>query len=358
MPVALLVRLPKSPTRHQYKFKTIEKSKAMFDNKLMCMSPSQRVFKLFLLILCVGLLFPIQTIFASEPILPLPQGIELNKKLVQLGNKLFHEPALSKNNSISCASCHNIKMGGDDGMPVSIGVGGARGGRNSPTVLNSGLLFAYFWDGRAATLEEQAEGPIHNPIEMASNWEEVTAKLSANSEYVKLFNQSFEDGITSKNIQTAIATFERSLITPNAPIDRYLQGDENALSDEQKKGYQLFKDYGCSACHQGVLIGGNMFQKIGIFRTLKELEIKEDLGRFMVTKNPADKYSFKVPSLRNIALTAPYFHDGQTSNLTEAVKIMAAAQLGQEIPDSDIKKIVAFLHALTGDIPDPHNDNN
>lgn len=235
-------------------------------------------------------------------------------------------------------------------MPTSVGIGGAMGTFNSPTVFNSGFNFAQFWDGRAATLEEQAAGPIHNPIEMGSNWQEVLAKLNTDRDYIKDFDSVYPDGITPDNIVDAIATFERTLVTPDSRFDQYLLGDENALSDGEKKGYQLFQDYGCTSCHQGINIGGNMFQRFGILKGyFKDNKItSSDLGQFNVTGLEEDRHVFKVPGLRNIAVTQPYFHDGSATTLEEVVLTMGLYQLGRIIPKTDIDLIVAFLHTLTG----------
>jgi cytochrome c peroxidase len=287
----------------------------------------------------------------GEPIMPVALLVKLDEKKVNLGEELFNDPRLSRDNSISCASCHSLEKGGTDQLALSTGIGGKTGVVNAPTVFNSVYNFKQFWDGRAETLEEQIDGPTHNPLEMDSNWTEIIAKLEASPNYVQAFSAIYADKIQGDNIKNAIATFERSLITPNARFDRYLRGQDNALTDEEKQGYQLFKSYGCVSCHQGVNIGGNLFQKFGLmgnyFAGRKVL--KSDFGRFNVTGNEADKYVFKVPSLRNVALTAPYFHDGSASQLEDAVMTMSFYQLGRPLTLNERDAIVKFLKTLSGE---------
>ncbi|HEX6706627.1 MAG TPA: cytochrome-c peroxidase [Albitalea sp.] len=289
---------------------------------------------------------------ADEPILPIPPAPALDARKLALGQALFHDKRLSNDNTLSCASCHDLSRGGVDGRSSSIGIGGAKGPINAPTVFNSSLNFRQFWDGRAASLEEQAAGPVHNPLEMGSNWAEVLGKLSRDAPLVEQFKAAYPDGLQSRNIQDAIATFERSLTTPNARIDRYLRGDKSALSPDELRGYQLFKAFGCVACHQGVNVGGNMFQTFGVmgdYFTRRGSVTAADLGRYNVTRNDADRYAFKVPSLRNVAVTAPYFHDGSARTLNEAVDVMFKYQLGRSAAAQDKELIVKFLHTLTGE---------
>lgn len=291
-----------------------------------------------------------QPAFAGEPLQPLPPAAKIHPDKTALGKRLFHDPQLSADNSISCASCHNLETGGVDGIPRSIGIGGQMGGVNAPTVYNSCFNFKQFWDGRAGSLEEQAAGPVHNPIEMGSDWTQVIAKLRQDSTYVAAFNALYPDGIQGRNIQDAIAAFERILVTPSR-FDRYLHGDETAITENEKKGYVLFKSYGCTACHQGINVGGNMFQKLGFFGDYFKDRGKTtpaDQGRFNVTGKEKDRHRFKVPSLRNAALTAPYFHHGEVDTLDQAVDLMSRYQLGRKIPPKDKRLIVEFLHALTG----------
>lgn len=290
---------------------------------------------------------------ASGPISPIPDVIpNLDPKKVALGSALFHETSLSHDNTIACASCHQLARGGMDGVQYSIGIRGQPSGINTPTVFNSGFNFRQFWNGRAKTLEEQAAGPIHNPLEMGSNWTEVIPKLKQDPAYVTAFSQSYKNGITSVNIADALATFVRSLITPNSRFDKYLKGDAKAITPYELSGYVLFTSYGCISCHQGMNIGGNMYEKLGIMRdyfTDRGNITEADLGRYVLTKDPADMNEFKVPSLRNIALTAPYLHDGTAQTLEDVVVIMGRYQLGIPLPNEDVSRIVAFLLTLTGE---------
>jgi cytochrome c peroxidase len=289
----------------------------------------------------------------NEAIRPLPSKQQLNPELVALGDRLFHDARLSQDNSISCASCHQLSTGGTDRMARSVGIGGARGNIKAPTVYNSGFNFVQFWDGRAVTLEEQVSGPVHNPLEMASSWPEVITKLRADPLLLKAFEALFPDGITEQAIAFAIAEFERSLVTSGSPFDRWLQGDEDAINAFEFKGYLLFKSYGCISCHQGINAGGNLFAYMGAMGDYfadRGGEISDaDMGRFNVTRKEQDKHFFKVPSLRLAAINPPYFHDGSVENLSQAVRIMGLYQLGREIPQQDIDAIVAFLHTLVGD---------
>ena len=288
----------------------------------------------------------------DEPIKPLPLKLTLDARKVELGKALFHDKRLSKDNSIACASCHDLAKGGADGKPTAVGIGGQVGPINTPTVLNSSFNFRQFWNGRAATLEEQAAGPVHNPGEMGSNWDEVLAKLRQDAALVGKFTALYKDGLKPANIQDAIATFESSLVTPSR-FDRFLRGDLKAINENEARGYQLFKSYGCVACHQGVNVGGNMYQQFGVmdeyFKVRGKPITEADLGRYAVTKLESDRHVFKVPSLRNVELTAPYFHDGATRTLEEAVDVMFRYQLGRTAPASDKTLIVQFLKTLTGE---------
>jgi cytochrome c peroxidase len=289
---------------------------------------------------------------ADEPIKPIPIDVKLDAKKVALGELLFNDKRLSKDNTIACVNCHSLSLGGVDRQQVSTGIGGNKGRINAPTVFNSSFNFRQFWDGRANSLEEQTVGPVHDPKEMGSNWPEVVGKLSKDSTIFAHFKEIYADGVQTKNIQDAIAVFERSLTTPNSRFDKYLRGDKAALSPDELKGYQLFKSYGCVACHQGVNAGGNMFQVFGVMGDYfaKRGNVTEaDYGRYNVTKNEADKHMFKVPSLRNVALTAPYFHDGSAKTLPEAVDVMFRYQLGRPAPQADKDLIVKFLGTLTGE---------
>ncbi len=289
----------------------------------------------------------------ETPIAPLLMPEGLNPEKIKLGDKLFHDNRLSGDDSISCAHCHNLESGGGtDNLPHSFGVNGGEGGVNTPTVYNAGYNLAQFWDGRAASLEDQIDGPTHNPVEMASNWGQIIKKLSTDQLYIQSFASIYgEEGITAKQIKDAIATFERSLVTVDSPFDRFVNGNADAISDDAKKGFQLFQSYGCISCHQGANVGGNMFQKLGVFGDYFKDRgniTDADLGRFAVTNTAADKQKFKVPSLRLVTLTAPYFHDGSVKTLPDAIRVMAKYQLGRPISDQDIKLIISFLDSLVG----------
>lgn len=284
------------------------------------------------------------------PIQPIPKLNSIDPLWRNLGKALFNSPLLSTDNTVACASCHLLSEGGDDGFPVSVGINGSVGTRNSPTVLNSVFSFRQFWDGRSADLAEQAVGPIHNPVEMGSNFPEIISKLKQSPEFVQAFRQVSQKGITEQAIILAIVTFEESLITPNAPIDRYLLGDQSALSVQQQRGYQKFVGFGCVSCHQGRNIGGNLYQRLGRITQVPE-KLLNDKGRFELTGNESDQYVFKVPSLRNISRTAPYFHNGSVATLEEAVTIMAKGQLGIDLSEQDIQDLTALLEAFNGHLP-------
>lgn len=290
-------------------------------------------------------IFLLSFIFASEPITPLPQKVQVNTQKANLGKELFFDTILSMDGSISCHSCHLLDQGGDDNLQFSVGIDGKLGNINAPTVLNSVFNFVQFWNGRAKTLQEQALGPITNHVEMGHNFNDLIPKMEK-THYNNKFNAIYSDGITPYNITDAIAEFEKTLITPNAPFDKYLKGDNNAITKEQKEGYELFKNQGCIACHHGINVGGNLYAKFGVISQLKS----DSTGRFEVTQNELDKYYFKVPTLRNIELTAPYLHDGRIDTLEDAVKFMAHYQLGKSLTEDEIQKIVAFLKSLKGQL--------
>jgi len=293
---------------------------------------------------------PVNFAFAQ----PLPQSLALDARKVALGQRLFHDTRLSRDDTVSCASCHSLGTGGVDNRARSVGVGGGVGTINAPTVLNSGLNFVQFWDGRAPSLESQIDGPIHHPQEMASDWPQVLSKLSADAQYPRLFAELYPQGISVDAVKDALATFERSLITPNSRFDQYLAGDVQALTAQEVRGYELFQSYGCSSCHQGQNLGGNMFEKMGLmgdyFADRGDGVTTADQGRFNVTGKPQNLYEFKVPSLRNVALTAPYFHDGHAQSLEQAVVLMARYQLGRSMPADDLAAMTAFLRSLTGQL--------
>ena len=272
-----------------------------------------------------------------------------------LGKMLYFDPRISASHAISCNSCHNVGLGGVDAEETSIGHRWQRGGRNAPTVLNAAFNTAQFWDGRAKDLEAQAGGPMVNPIEMASPKEHVGEQLAAIPGYVSAFRSAFPGEakpVTLANAQKAIAVFEATLITPNAPFDRYLKGDASALTAHQKEGLRTFMDKGCAACHNGINLGGGMYAPFGVVeKPGADLLPSNDKGRFTVTKTVSDEYVFKVPTLRNIALTAPYFHTGRCWDLRQAVAVMGTSQLGAQLSGEEINNIAAFLDSLTGDQP-------
>jgi len=283
-------------------------------------------------------------------------GEGVTPAMVELGKDLYFDPRLSESHNISCNTCHQIGLGGVDMLPTSIGHHWQRGGRNAPTVLNAVFNTAQFWDGRAADLSEQAVGPIQNPIEMAISPEHAVAMLDGIPGYGPLFAAAFPSDpapVSLDNAGAAIAAFEATLLTPNAPFDQFLRGDENALSAEQKTGLQLFMDKGCAACHNGINVGGGMYAPFGVVeKPGADMLPPGDKGRFQVTSTPSDEYVFKVPTLRNIALTPPYFHSGKSWDLRQAIAVMASAQLGQELSDREVVSIEAFLLALTGEQPE------
>jgi len=289
--------------------------------------------------------------YSSEPIHPVVHAVVREPAKVTLGERLFKEPRLSRNDTIACLSCHDLGAGGVDHRKLPVGVDGQIGAINTPTVFNSSLNFVQFWDGRATSLEQQAAGPITNPKEMDSNWDQLLAKLKADAGYRAEFARLYPDGITAANVTDAIAAFERTLVTPDSRFDRYLRGDAGALTDDEREGYRRFKDFGCVSCHQGVNIGGNLFQRFGVMHDPlagKRPLTEADLGRYNVTRREEDRQVFKVPGLRNVALTAPYFHDGSAATLEDAVATMGRAQLGRELSIEDTRLVVAFLRSLTG----------
>lgn len=284
----------------------------------------------------------------------------LTPSKVKLGKQLYYDTRLSRSNTISCNSCHNLATYGVDNNTTSMGHGWRLGPRNAPTVLNAALHTTQFWDGRARDVEEQAQGPIMNPIEMggpdSQGHKLAVQRISSIDEYVQEFKQAFppdSNEVTLTNIADAIGAFERTLLTPS-PFDQFLQGHGEALTPQQKKGLKTFLDVGCNSCHNGPAIGGGMYQKFGLVKgpywqyTGSD---HQDAGRYDVTGNESDKYFFKVPSLRNIVHTYPYFHDGSVWDLTEAVKIMGETQLGKDLGEEQVDDIVAFLHGLTGKVP-------
>lgn len=298
---------------------------------------------------------------AREQFKPLPEGpgevggIRATPELVALGTMLYSDPRLSASHTLACAACHSMGLGGADARSTSLGHRWQHGGRNAPTVLNAVYNTAQFWDGRAKDLTEQAGGPISNPIEMAMPTNQVIPTLKSIAGYSDLFAKAFpgdKDPIRLPNVQVAIAAYEATLVTPNAPFDRFLKGDGQALGAAERRGLKSFMDNGCAACHNGVNMGGGMYAKFGVVSPPPaDLLPPGDVGRFAVTANEADRHVYKVPTLRNIALTAPYFHTGKVWDLDEAVSVMAKVQLGKTLPRQEISDIVAFLKSLTGDQP-------
>lgn len=301
------------------------------------------------LFLALLIIFTTITSFATEiiPSLPpIPQDNSMNPAKIELGKMLFFDPRLSASGVVSCASCHNPSFAFTDRVARALGHNHQIGPRNTPTVLNSALLGAQFWDGRAATLEEQALGPIQATVEMNESLDNVVKKLKALPKYVKLFNMAFGEGstVTTINIAKAIAAFERTLLTTNSPFDRFMVGDTNAISPDAIRGWELFRNKGCVACHNGPNFTNSEFHRI-------QVPGSTDLGRYQVTKKEEDKYKFRVQSLRNIALTYPYFNNGSVDQLQEAVKIMSREMLKTETEDNEARLIVEFLKTLTGEAP-------
>ena len=308
--------------------------------------------KVVLLSLLLGTCRPAIGAALDEPIKPLPTTLNQNPARAEIGRRLFHDKRLSANGQVSCASCHNAANGGADGRKRSLGLTGKPTEVNAPTVFNAALNFRQFWNGRGDSLEHQVDMVVQNPVEMGSRWETVVAMISRDPSYASAFAAAYKDGVTRANIGNAIATFERTLITPDSRFDRYLRGDSNAITAEEKAGYAKFKQYGCIACHQGVNVGGNMFQKFGVmgdYFAQRGKPTEADLGRYLVTGDEEDRHVFKVPSLRNVTETAPYFHDGTAMTLDAAVDVMFRYQLGRNATADDKAAIIKFLGTLTGD---------
>ena len=286
----------------------------------------------------------------SEPIQPIKPATAANRPMVELGKRLFFDPRLSKSGFISCNSCHNLSMGGSDNLKSSIGHNWQQGPINSPTVLNSSMNVAQFWDGRANTLKEQAAGPIANPGEMAFTHELAVKVIASIPQYASEFEAVFgTPGVDIDRVTTAIAAFEETLVTPNSRFDKWLAGDDKALNAEEAEGYRLFKTSNCVICHNGPAAGGASFQKMGVVEPY--VTDNPAPGRAGVTQKDADRFMFKVPTLRNVELTYPYFHDGAADTLAQAVEVMGRVQLGRRFTDAENARVVAFLKTLTGDQP-------
>lgn len=290
--------------------------------------------------------------FKHEPVQPLAVPKVTNPQLVSLGDRLYHDNRLSGDDSLSCATCHALDMGGTDQLRYSEGIDGQFGDINAPTTFNAGFAIRQFWDGRAADLKEQAGGPVTNPIEMGAEWPAVITKLEADTDYVRAFDALFKDGINNNNIQEAIAAFEETLVTVNAPFDQYLYGKKDAITPTQQEGYHLFKDHGCATCHVGKILGGQSFEYMGLWHDYfadRGEVIKPDHGLYNFSGEEKDRHKFKVPTLRNVTLTFPYFHDGTTSDLAEAVRIMGKYQTESGLSEDEVVKITGFLETLTGE---------
>ena len=291
---------------------------------------------------------------AGEPVRPIVPPTDIDKEKALLGFALYHDTRLSVDNTVSCASCHDLDAGGVDNHQYSHGVEERLGGVNAPTVYNAVYNFVQFWDGRANTLAEQAAGPPLNPVEMAStSFDEIISKLSTDANYVAQFAKLYPEGITEASITDAIEEFERTLTTPNSRFDKWLRGDDAAITAEELKGYNLFKEYNCATCHVGPNLGGMSYELMGLRRhyfDARGLELtEEDNGRYKQTNNERDRHRFKVPGLRNVELTWPYYHDGTRLTMEDAVRDMALYQADVKLSNSEVDAIVAFLRTLTGE---------
>ncbi len=288
---------------------------------------------------------------------PAPADNPTTPQKVTLGQMLYHDPRLSSSGTVSCASCHNTMLGGEDNRAGSVGVGGQVGGRSAPTVWNAAFNEVQFWDGRAASLEEQAAGPVTNPIEMGmKSWDDVIVRLEAIEGYQKAFEKAFgKDSISKDNATKAIAAYERTLITPNSPYDKYVKGKKSAMTAQQIRGMNTAVEIGCTGCHSGPAFNGpGTFQKFPVISNgylEAQYDFKDDKGLAEVTGKKEDEHMWKVPTLRNVALTAPYFHNGKVKTLDRAVKLMANMQLSKKLSKDEVADIVAFLEALTGEFP-------
>lgn len=283
----------------------------------------------------------------------IPITIELDASSVALGEKLFRDKNFSKNQSQACITCHEIDLEQQSHRKTYQGFNKVVGMLNTPTVYNARYNFKQFWNGRVKTLEEAIDDHVSDNSIFNNDWESIISRLKKIPDYVKAFNNSFNNGITQSNIETSLKNYMYSLITPNAPFDLYLQGNEKAISKSALKGYEIFKEYGCISCHQGINIGGNLYQKMGIYKNYfenKEFISQADLGLYNVTGNNNDKFVFKVPSLRNVARTSPYLHDGSAEDLKAAIKIMAEYQVGRPMDDEDIGYVIEFLNTLNGEL--------
>jgi cytochrome c peroxidase len=321
--------------------------------------------RIFFLFLFLSLVLSAQAMQVLPLKIPVPENNPQNPTKIELGKALYFDPRLSLDGTLSCNSCHNVMAFGDDGRPVSVGIKGQRGGRGAPTVWNSAFNTVQFWDGRAASLEDQAKGPLTNPIEMGMpSHAAVMERIQKIPGYVEMFKKAFpkeKDPLTIDHLAKAIASFERTLVTYNSAFDRYKKGQKKALNESQIRGMKLVEEIGCTSCHSGVNFNGEGFKMgEGHYQPFpqvpgseydKKYKLTDDLGRFEVTKNPEDKNKWRVPTWRNVALTAPYFHNGLVSSLDEAVRVMAKTQLGMDLTQPQVEDIVAFLNSLSGEFP-------
>lgn len=297
------------------------------------------------LLICI---IPI-ALHCAEPITPIPQSLAYNPTKAAIGKKLFFDPILSKDRTVACVSCHNFQHGGSDPRIVSIGIEGKRGRMQSPSVLNAVFNFSQFWNGRARNLVEQAAGPIHSPLEMGMSVRQVEQRINDNASYRDSFRAlTGRSAVVFSDVTEAIAEYEKTLITPNGKFDRFLRG-ETMLNPAEAQGYELFKRLGCASCHNGINVGGNSFQKFGVINAKTWNPAIDD--RYALTGRESDKNVFKVPTLRNIALSAPYFHDGSAATLKEAISTMSHHNLGIQLSANDIDNLIGFLNTLTGELP-------
>jgi cytochrome c peroxidase len=298
----------------------------------------------------------------GEPIRPIPPASELagDERQVALGRRLFVDPALSQDGKTRCIDCHPFEHGGADPRPRSLGSGGMVGAVQAPSIFNLAFNHCYNWDGRTCDLAAHALLPLANPKVMNMGSEQLVAKLAAEGDYAGRFAAAYPDGLTANNVAHALASYERTLVTPNSPLDRYLLGDDDALAPGALAGYRLFKEIGCVSCHQGTNVGGNLFQRFGVLDqpgAAADTTPDAYMGRERVTRRAEDRRVFRVPGLRNVALTAPYFHDASAATLPDAVRVMARRQLGHELTEEQLARLVEFLGALTGDQPEaPHGE--
>lgn len=288
----------------------------------------------------------------QEPIFPIPLHIEVDEARASLGETLFFDTRLSKNNSIACANCHQLEQGGDDNVSLGISMTGEKNIINTPSIFNAQYNFRQNWDGSASSLHEQIEAMVKSQHVFDNTWDTVITRLAGDTLMERRFSNIYSDGITKNNIIDALVEFEKILVTPNSRFDRFLRNEADMLSKEEQDGYIVFKELGCISCHQGINIGGNLYQKFGVFYNYIAAQGKinlSDHGRMNITKRVMDDYVFKVPSLRNVAVTAPYFHDGSAETIEEAISIMGKTQLGRELKVAEIILIKAFLQTLTGE---------